>query len=182
MSVNPELVAMDTDGVQRFIWMQRRNDTCGPACVYMIERILRQQSIVGGESRVRRITELLPNGYTEGNGTASYRALAQVLERLGIPAHASFTNDVANFAANAAYPYIARVGWSNGGGHFVVCVAETSSSTIVCQDPWYGLVEPPRSNLPAYRVTRDYRAQLSPSEPINGTLSGHMVVLSSFRL
>lgn len=180
MAIYPELVASDSDGHQQFIWMQQRGDTCGPACVYMVERILRQQSIVGGEVRVRQLTELLPDGYQEGHGTQSYRALADVLVAIGIPASASHTTNVAAFVATAGFPFIARVGWLSGGGHFVVCAGLNGSNGIVCLDPWYGLVEPARSSLPAYRVTRDYRAERSLGSPVVGTLSGHMVTLSPF--
>jgi len=179
MAIFPELVATDGDGNQQFIWMQQRGDTCGPACVYMVERILRQQSIVGGEVRVRQLTELLPNGYQEGQGTQSYRALAQVLVAIGVPASASRTTNVAAFVATAGFPFIARVGWLSGEGHFVVCAGFNGSNGIICLDPWYGLVEPSRASLPAYRVTRDYRAERSLASPILGTLSGHMVTLAS---
>jgi hypothetical protein len=63
-----ELLATDADGEQQFIWTQEKNDTCGPASVYMIERILRSSCIAGGEERVTLITSLFPHGYHDGPG------------------------------------------------------------------------------------------------------------------
>jgi hypothetical protein len=146
----------------------------------MVERILRRQSVVGGEVRIRQLAELLPNGYREGQGTQSYRALAQVLTSIGIPASATRTGDVAGFVDTAGFPFIARVGWTDGEGHFIVCAGFNRSNGVICLDPWYGLVEPSRTSLPAYRISRDYRAEVSLASPIVGILSGHMVTLSSY--
>ena len=170
-----ELTAIDKDGTPQFIWMQERGDTCGPACVYMIERILHQASFAGGEERIVFLTSLLPNGYSEGRGTQAYTALRQVLGSIGIAAAASHLTNMRQFVSEGFFPFIARVGWTNGGGHFVVAVKTTSTGHLVCLDPWYGLVEPPIANLPAYSVQADYRRQQSLLNMIGGTLSGHVI-------
>jgi hypothetical protein len=170
-----ELTAVDSDGIQHFIWLQEYGDTCGPACVYMVERILRQACVVGGEERVTFLTSLLPNGYKEGNGTASYLALKQVLSRIGIPSGSSHLTNMQQFVQEGFFPFITRVKWTNGGGHFVVGMRTTSDGSLVCLDPWYGLVQPTISNLPAYTVQADYRAQQSMLIPIGGQLSGHTI-------
>ena len=171
----PYITAFDNDGLQQDIWMQERDDTCGPACVYMIECLLRQSCIVGGERRVAFLTSLLPKGYREGSGTQSYSALRQVLERIGIGAAAAHLTNMRQFVSEGFFPFIARVGWTNGGGHFVVATKTTSSGDLVCLDPWYGLVQPSLINLPAYSVQANYRAQQSLLNVIGGTLSGHVV-------
>jgi hypothetical protein len=156
-----ELLATDSDGEQHFIWTQEHNDTCGPACVYMIERMLRLQCVAGGEERVTIIASLFPKGYHDGKGTESYTALQQVLVRLGIPSAARHVTNVGQFVSEGFFPFIARVGWKSGGGHFVVGAKTTNSGRLVCMDPWYGLVEPVISTLPLY--------------PHSGSLSGHVI-------
>ncbi|WP_440996001.1 cysteine peptidase family C39 domain-containing protein [Arhodomonas sp. SL1] len=143
-----ELIATDTNGNAHFIWLQRREDSCGPACVYMIERIVRQHCPIGGEARVRQIAALLPNGYNEGDGTASYKALASTLDLVGLPASTGLQKDMGEFLRGGEFPLITRVGWPNGGGHFVVCVAFGRNGTVVCLDPWYGLEEPKLDRMP----------------------------------
>ena len=172
-----ELVDVDADGHQQFIWLQERKDTCGPACVYMIERITAQACTVGGETRIRQISELLPDGYKEGNGTASYTALAAALKRIGIAASPSYISNFKEFASTSTFPFIARIGWPNGAGHFVVCVDRNRHSALVCLDPWYGLSEPSLESLPSYRVTRDTRSAVCLANPIGGMFSGHVIAL-----
>jgi hypothetical protein len=141
----------------------------------MIERERRQASIVGGENRITFLTSLLPKGYVEGKGTQAYTALKQVLDRIGIPSGAMRVNNMSAFVANGFFPFIARVGWTNGGGHFVVAVKVSQGGNLVCLDPWYGLVEPPLASMPSYTVQEDYRRQISMLNVIGGTLSGHVV-------
>jgi hypothetical protein len=170
-----ELSVIDDDGEEHSMWLQEEGDTCGPACVYMIERDRRQQSIIGGEQRVTFLTSLLPNGYVEGKGTQAYTALKDVLGRIGIKAAAMKVASMTNFVGDGFFPFIARVGWTNGGGHFVVARKVTASGLLVCLDPWYGLVQPAVGSLPTYNVQRDYRGQRSLAQVAGGTLSGHVV-------
>ena len=170
-----ELIAIDDDGEQQFVWMQEHGDTCGPACVYMIERILRQSSFVGGEERITFLTSLLPDGYHEGRGTQAYTALRQVLDQIGIPSGALHVSNLRQFVSDGFFPFITRVGWTNGGGHFVVGAKTTTSGCLVCLDPWYGLVQPTLTNFPAYSVQEDYRRQKSLLNVVGGTLSGHVI-------
>ncbi|MGQ0484934.1 MAG: cysteine peptidase family C39 domain-containing protein [Hyphomicrobiales bacterium] len=170
-----ELIVSDGDGEEQFIWMQERGDTCGPACVYMIERMKRLACVVGGEQRITFLTSLLPKGYSEGRGTQSYTALKTVLDRIGIGSAVMRVSNMRDFIAGGFFPFIARVGWNNGGGHFVVAVKTARASSLVCLDPWYGLVQAPLAALPAYSVQEDYRRQMSLLNVAGGTLSGHVV-------
>ncbi len=176
-----ELIATDNDGVRQFVWMQERGDTCGPACVYMLERMRRNQSVAGGEQRVTFLTSLLPKGYREGVGTESYTALKRVLDQLGMPAMATKVSNIPAFIKEGWFPFITRVAWSTGGAHFVVAAKVTKSGHLVCLDPWYGLVQPVLAGLPHYSVQQDYRKQMSYLAPITGTLSGHMVFQNAMR-
>ena len=40
--------------------------------------------------------------------------------------------------ANAAKPLGARIGWSGGGGHFVMLTGVGNNSMVAVEDPWYG--------------------------------------------
>lgn len=173
----PHEFGTDSDGGSQILWLQERTQSCGPACVFMIECMRAQASLAGGEERVRAIMSLLPQGYTENNGTAAYTALASALGQAGITAKASFTGNVASFFASARYPFIARIGWPNGGGHFIVCAKKTRGGAIVCLDPWYGLNETPASALPAYSAGHDSRQLICLLIPVGGTFSGHFITM-----
>jgi len=170
-------VEKDSDGVSEILWLQERSQSCGPACVFMIECMRAQACLVGGEERVRRIMSLLPQGYTENNGTAAYTALAAALVQAGVTAKAIFTGTVPSFFASAKYPFIARIGWPNGGGHFIVCAKKTRGGAIVCLDPWYGLNETAAKALPAYSAGNDVRQQMCLVTPVGGTFSGHFITM-----
>jgi hypothetical protein len=79
------------------------------------------------------------------------------------------------FVNEGFFPFIARVGWNDGSGHFVVCTKTTSKGHLVCLDPWYGLVQAPLANLPAYSVQADSRSRRSLLNAIGGILSGHVI-------
>jgi hypothetical protein len=170
-----EFVAIDDDGATQIGWLQEHGDTCGPACVFTVERIIRQATTMGGEERITFLTSMLPNGYTEGSGTQSYTALRQVLSRIGIPSGAVRVTNFGNFVNEGYFPFIARIAWNSGGGHFVVCVKVTGSGKLVCLDPWYGFAQPNLSNLPGYTIESDARAQMSLLNVIGATFSGHVV-------
>jgi hypothetical protein len=170
-----ESTGRDSDGQEHFVWIQERSQSCGPACVYMIERNQRRANTVGGEERIRFITSLLPQGYTETGGTAGYTALALALNRIGFTAQATFTNDVSTYLGAADFPVIARIGWPSGGGHFVVCARLTRRDEVVCLDPWFGMTQQAYGGLPAYSATASERDRMSVS--VGGTFSGHMVEL-----
>ncbi|MFD1554835.1 papain-like cysteine protease family protein [Paraburkholderia silviterrae] len=166
---NSELVAVDSDGNYQFVWMQELRFSCGPACVYMIERIKKQACPAGGEERIRQITALLPEGYSEAQGgTQSYNALALALQAIGFSATAILIEHFRDFLALASFPFITRIGWPDGSGHFVVCVACTRNAELVCLDPWGGLTQPKLQFIPVYQVL--YQK--------GGVFSGHTVVLT----
>lgn len=169
-----ELIQNDSDGNHQYIWTQERSQSCGPACVYMIERLKTLSCPAGGEERIRQITALLPNGYTDAGGTASYTALSRVLNLIHIPAKSSYQSNFSDYLLAANFPFIARIGWPNNTGHFVVCVNLSSVGNLICLDPWYGLVEPTISNLPTYS-TRNRGITTNPVNLAGGTFSGHVV-------
>ena len=82
-----ELISKDTDGTEHFLWIQEREQSCGPACVFMIERIKRLACTMGGEARIRDIASRFPKGYDENNGTRS-GAVSASWVRPSLPASA----------------------------------------------------------------------------------------------
>lgn len=172
-----ELIAIDREGEAQYIWLQERAQSCGPACVYMIERFVRKACTVGGESRIRAIASLLPNGYREDTGTFG-SALVIALASIGIAASAESSSDVSRFIGAARFPFIAHIRWPGGGGHFVVGGKKTrDGASLVCLDPWYGLSQTPVRSLPAYTVQENYREQVSMRTPQGGTFSGYFIRL-----
>ena len=166
------IVNLDSDGVQHVIWLQDKSDTCGPACIYMIECNRRLQSVIGGEERVKKITAMMPNGYVEGAGTQAIAALAQTLDTIGISAHAKFENNMANYLDSARFPVIVNISWAGGGGHYAVAVKTTRSNDVVFLDPYYALVEKPHSIGGSYRISSGV---LASGIAAQGRLSGHIV-------
>jgi hypothetical protein len=117
---------------------------------------------------------LLPKGYSEGKGTQSHTSLKTALDRIGIGAAAMQVTNMANSIGEGFFPFIAGVGWNKGGGQFVVAVKTARAGSLVCLDPWYGLVQPPLSTLPAYTVQENYRSRMSLLNVAGGPLSGHV--------
>ena len=166
------VVNLDSDGVEHIIWMQDKADTCGPACIYMIECNRRQLSVLGGEERIKNITAMLPNGYVEGSGTQAIAALAQTLNTIGINAKAKFENNIATYLDGARLSVIVNISWPGGGGHYAVAVKRTNSNNMVFLDPFYALVEKPQSIGNSYRVISGV---LQSGFAARGILSGHIV-------
>lgn len=164
------LTAVDSDGDTQIVWLQELDDSCGPACVFMIESMKRRRSVVGGEERVRFLTSLYADGYRgNGEGTHCFCALAAVLNGIGIKAQASANS------MTPRPPYIGRIEWSEGGGHFVVCAKIAKNGNLVCLDPWYGLTEQSVSKLPDYLVRSSTRDLQSFRLPKGARFSDHIV-------
>ena len=184
-----ELVATDTSGKQHFIWLQEKSDTCGPSGDYMIQTIISQACCVNGEAAITDILKFFPQGYKEGQGTLSMKPLADALNQMGFPAQFDFINDFKSYIINAKLPLIARIQWPDGGGHFIVCAERSATdNTIICYDPYYGLVQPSIDTVPSYTVSRNYRDSHSfldglveffiPKVVAGGRFSGHIVSLT----
>jgi Papain-like cysteine protease AvrRpt2 len=156
-----ELLATDSDGEQHFIWTQEHNDTCGPACVYMIERMLRCNALLAAKSASRSSHRCSRRGITTARAPNRTRRSNKSWFVSALPSAARHVTNVGQFVSEGFFPFIARVGWKSGGGHFVVGAKTTNSGRLVCMDPWYGLVEPVISTLPLY--------------PHSGSLSGHVI-------
>lgn len=161
----------DSRGRYHYVLMQEFTTSCGPACVAMVEGLYFQICRENGEGRARELSQNYPGRWTLAGGTDAMMNLSYVLNAEGIRAYGA-TNvtpegvwNYLRFYAKESTPVIVRVGWSGGGGHFVVCPFVDPDGRAFFRDPWYGLHEVARSDMPNY----------SPSGA-SGQLSGHVVV------
>jgi len=155
-----------------YVLMQEYATSCGPACVAMVQSSYRMQCMVDGEGEARRLSQSYPGRWTLASGTTSMINLSYVLNAEGVRAYGATNVTPAGlhrylaFYASERTPAIVRVGWSGGGGHFVVVPYVDPDGRVFFRDPWYGFHECAQSTLPAY----------SPQSGVNGQLSGHIVV------
>lgn len=148
-------IVKDSTGVDRVIWSQEMNSSCGPACCYMVVCMIKKISMAGGEAFMRNLA--IKYGATifdllVGSGTYGTQ-LRQILIDNGLRVDSRFRAENEYWsmalAASEERPMILNVAWENGGGHWVVCVGANRNGAIIL-DPWYGLSEIPLAALPAY--------------------------------
>ncbi len=162
----------DSRGRLHYVLMQEYATSCGPACVAMVQSSYRMQCMVDGEGEARRLSQRYPGRWTLASGTTAMMNLSYVLNAEGVRAYGATNVTPAGlhryleFYASERTPAIVRVGWSGGGGHFVVVPYVDPDGRVFFRDPLYGFHECAQSTLPAYR----------PQSGVNGQLSGHIVV------
>lgn len=159
----------DSKGRTHYILFQEMSQSCGPACVAMAEEIYKQACMIDPEGKARRLSQNYPGKFTATGGT-NVTNLAYVLNAEGVPAYAatdcsSRLYDYLWHYVKARTPTIAHISWAGGGGHFTLCRMVDEDGTMVFLDPWYGVVEVRRNNLPNYNPTG-----------ATGTLSGWLVI------
>jgi hypothetical protein len=161
-----------TDSKKRshYILMQELAQSCGPACVAMVEDSYKQACMVDGEGRARQLSQKYPGKWTATGGTADMENLTDVLNAEGVKAYRATWVGTSLYSYLAYYakektPVIVHVRWGPNSGHFIVCPFVDADGTIPFHDPWYGLVETQGASLPAYAPTG-----------ASGTLSGWIVV------
>lgn len=147
----------DSKGRSHYILHQEMNQSCGPACIAMAESLYKLQCMIDPERRARLISQEYPGSFTEAGGTRADN-LAYVLNRIGVKAYGG--TDVTTgklFDYFWQYigdrtPIIAHISWQNGGGHFTLLRQIDADHRLIFLDPWYDIVEVPRSQLPTYNV------------------------------
>jgi hypothetical protein len=159
----------DSKGRTHYILFQELTMSCGPACVAMAEEIFKQACLIDPEGRARQISQNYEGRFTATGGT-NVTNLAYVLNALSVPAYAATDcsarlYDYLHYYVKDRTPTIAHISWASGGGHFTLCRIVDDDGTMVFLDPWYGVVEVRRSNLPNYNATG-----------ATGTLSGWLVI------
>ena len=164
-----EYLATDEDGIHHVGWWQERNFSCGPACIYMVESMLRAASLSGGERRIRALLtehfseslpELVLNTQDDFNTRSTHIGrLLRALRAEGWKCKPQ--TDQPQAWDQAALPMVAHVSWANGSGHFVVVARTTSRRNAVVLDPWYGLQQVSLAQMPSYnaRPSRHARGQ-----------------------
>jgi hypothetical protein len=158
----------DSKGRTHYVLMQEKTMSCGPASVAMVESYYKKMCMIDPEGRARQISQNYPGKFTEAGGT-QVDNLSYVLNAEGIKAYAAVkVSAIFNylwFYVRERTSVIAHIGWTAGGGHFSICRIVDPDGTCVFLDPYYGVVEVARANLPTY----------SP-QGSSGQLSGWIVV------
>ena len=159
-------IARDSTGVERIIWSQELNSSCGPACCFMVVCMVRRQSMAGGEAFMRGLAMRYGASIFDlmtGAGT-SLQQLRSILvdNRIRLDGRYRAEKELWSMALAASEdrPMILHVAWQNGGGHWVVCAGANRSGAIIL-DPWYGLSEVPLAALPAYNPARKGQSVVS---------------------
>ncbi len=178
-----EYVGRDEDGRTHIGWAQEQDQSCGPACVYMVESIRGQACLVDGETRIRDllgryfsggvfdfVDRLINDFHARG---IDMKKLKEALDAEGFPC--TMAAQTPDLSAGASYPVIAHIAWPNQGGHFIIIAGVTSGGKLVCLDPWYGFQQISKSVMPAYPAACSPRARCAVGA--GGTFSGWYITL-----
>jgi hypothetical protein len=149
--------ATDSRGRSHYLLHQEMDQSCGPACVAMAESFYKLACMVDPEGRARQLSQNYPGRFTASGGTTAGN-LAYVLNAEGVPTYASeCVSQNRLFDYFWAYvgdrtPTIAKILWNGGGRHFTVLRQIDADHRLIFLDPWYDVVEVPRSQLPNYNA------------------------------
>lgn len=147
-------IVSDSKGNSHYMLFQELKMSCGPACIAMAESFYKLKCMVNPEKRAREISQKYPWKWTAEGGTKSGN-ITHVLNDLGVK-----TYKWVDVPDNKIYTYlkhyvkertptIANINWSKGG-HFTLVRKVYDDGTIVCLDPWYGVVEIKKDDIPKY--------------------------------
>jgi len=160
----------DSRGRTHYLLHQEMDQSCGPACVAMAESFYMLACMVDPEARARQLSQNYPGRFTATGGTFASN-LAYVLNAEGVPTYASTAIgptrifDYCWYYIGERTKIIAHIAWSGGGGHFTLLKQIDPDHRMIFLDPWYDVVEVPRSALPNYNVGG-----------ASGTLSGTLTI------
>ncbi|MCO6512650.1 MAG: C39 family peptidase [Aridibacter famidurans] len=147
-------IVSDSKGNGHYMMFQELSMSCGPACVAMAESHYKLQCMVDPEKRAREISQKYAGNWTAKGGT-NVTNLSYVLNAEGVKCYAGTDipdNKVFSYLSHYVTdrtPTIAHIAWTSGG-HFVLVRRIYGDGTIVFLDPWYGLVEMKKDDLPKY--------------------------------
>jgi hypothetical protein len=152
----------DPDGHWHAVVFQTEKNSCGPACIRAIVRMIHNKDL--GEDGLRALVEMAE----EGAGYAGSLGQGGVVEASGvhdwgpggggtwkIPAALSYVDPPIKathtkltstlLTTTKKQPAIAVVSWSNGGKHYVVVAGRLQKvpNAYLVIDPWYGLQQMP---------------------------------------
>lgn len=147
----------DSKGNTHYMLFQELAMSCGPACVAMAESLYKLKCMVNPEKRARDLSQNYKGKWTAKGGTNASN-LTHVLNAEGVRTYKCVDIPDGKIYSYLKHyvkddtPTIAHIAWSKGG-HFTLVKKVYSDGTIVCLDPWYGLVETTKSKLTAYNPT-----------------------------
>lgn len=159
----------DSRGRTHYLLHQELTMSCGPACVAMVEGEYKQACMIDPEGRARQLSQNYPDKFTVTGGTGAIN-LAYVLNAEGVPSWKTDSLSATQlFDYFWAYcrprtPIICHISWKSGG-HFTVLKQIDEDHTMIFLDPWYDVIEVPRSSLPNYGVPGG-----------SGTLNGYLTI------
>lgn len=144
----------DSKGNSHYMMFQELAMSCGPACVAMAESPYKLKCMVDPEKRAREISQKYEGKWTEKGGTNAGN-LTYVLNDIGVKTYkcVDIPDDkiysYLKHYVKERTPTIAHIAWSKGG-HFTLIRKVYDDGTIVCLDPWYGVVEVKWDKIPMY--------------------------------
>lgn len=146
----------DIDGNWHALPIQAEGNSCGPACLRIVSKLVNNDDI--GEDFIRELYEAAEEdtGYVGSLGTGgilesggahnwdddgtSMTLMPKMLGAFNKPIKAEFFNyNQPLIHATKSKPVVLRIGWSDGSGHFVVTTGfNRARNRIIILDPWYG--------------------------------------------
>jgi hypothetical protein len=146
----------DSKGRSHYILHQEMAQSCGPACVAMAEGLYKLACMIDPEARARQLSQNYPGNFQAASGTNAGN-LSYVLNAEGVPCYGTVNAGARLFDYFWQYcgertPIIAHIAWAGGGGHFTLLRQIDPDHKMIFLDPWYDVIEVPRSQLPNYNV------------------------------
>ena len=152
----------DPDGHWHAVYFQTEKNSCGPACIRAIVRMVHNKDL--GEDGLRALVEMAEEGVGYAGslgqggvveasnlhnwGPSGYGTwlIPQALKCVDPPIKATHTKlTSALLTTTRKQPAIGVVSWSNGGKHYVVVAGPLQKvpNAYLVIDPWYGVQKVP---------------------------------------
>jgi hypothetical protein len=140
----------DSDGETFEVCSQSDVSSCGPACIFMYECMVRQASMFGGEERIQKISTHFNGNYLQPGATMLDNIIL-TMQYIGV--RVTEIDDPPNFPVklkvgriSTSSPALVKLGWYNGttrtSGHYIIAARFNKNGAVVFLDPWKGdLVE-----------------------------------------
>lgn len=160
----------DSKGRVHCVVKQTYHNSCGPACVAMVQSAYFGRCVGDPEAQGRQLSRKYWGSFDQMKGTQMMN-LVDVLQAERIKCSnvqaAGSSNVMLRIRAHArpATPMILRVVWKSGGAHFIVAAMVDADKMVTFYDPMYGLVQMPGDRLPSYQ----------PKPNVVGSFSGDVI-------
>lgn len=151
---------MDEDGGHHIIPIQVEENSCGPACVRQVIKLVSNED--HGEDFIRALVEqaeeggayggsLGGGGVVSGSGNHNWGAggggtwLVPAALTAAKIENSTNTNPSTLLQSSKKRPAIGVVRWTNGGLHYVVVAGRSRKGNLIVLDPYYGVQHVPVS-------------------------------------